>query len=185
VKGARRLLPAVLAALALGACGSDDEGEPIPQASVAEIDRQLDNIRGQIENGSVGACDDIDDDTFPALQAAASDVPPEVDADVRDALQSSVDRLRELIDQECGEISQETETTPEEIDTVTVEEPPEEETVPTETVPPRTTPEEEEDGGTEIPQDGEENQGEGQGQGPLDGTGSPGGGVSPPEGGNE
>ena len=56
----RTTLLALLAASLLGAsCGSDDEGEPIPQESAAVLQDQLDNIQARLDNGSVGACDDI------------------------------------------------------------------------------------------------------------------------------
>jgi outer membrane biosynthesis protein TonB len=141
-RGQRPLL-ALAAGLVIVGCGSDDEGKPIPQASVADIETQLDNIQGQIEEGSLGACEDIKKrgNTFAALESAVDRVPDSVDADVRDALAESVDRLGELVDEECSSREpDQTETTPEPTETITVEEPPPEtETTPppeTETVPP-------------------------------------------------
>jgi hypothetical protein len=146
---------AIAAGMALAGCGSDDEGEPIPQDIAAEIEAQLDNIEGQIEEGSLGACNDIKKpgNTFDAVQAAVERVPERVDPDVRDALSGSVDRLDELIDQECSSREpEEPEPVPEETETVTVPEETEpeetepEETVPEETAPEETVPSEEEPG---------------------------------------
>jgi len=114
---------------ALAGCGSDDEGDPIPGELSASMQQQLDNIQGQVDNGSVGACDDIfaSDGTFRALQQELERLPQRVDADVSDALQESIDRLQQLVQQRCEEIASETETTPE----VTTPEPePEPETTP-------------------------------------------------------
>ena len=145
----RRTLLVVGLAAAFGACGSDEEGEPIPRAVAADLESQLDNIRDQIEDGSPGACEDIKEpnNTFDALQATVGRVPQDVDVDVRDALGQSVDRLSELVDEECASLEDtetETETVPD--DTETIEIP----TVPEETVPTETVPAEEEDG-NELP----------------------------------
>jgi hypothetical protein len=140
MRRAQLTLLALAAGLAIGGCGSDEEGEPIPQGLAADIEAQLDNIQGQIEEGSLGACNDIKKrgNTFDTLQAEVEKVPERVDADVRDALAQSVDRLGELVDDECSSREPETKTTPEETETVTVPE----ETVPEETVPEETVPEE-------------------------------------------
>jgi outer membrane biosynthesis protein TonB len=176
-RGYRTLL-ALAAGLAVVGCGSDDEGNPIPQASVADIETQLDNIQGQIEEGSLGACEDIKKpgNTYATLQSAVDRVPDSVDADVRDALAESVDRLGELVDDECSsrEPEAETKTTPEQTETVTIETTPEEtETVPpeTETVPPE----------EEAPSKEEEKKKEKQPK-KTEGLGGESGGVPVPEG---
>lgn len=179
----RHLIPVLGAALALGGCGSDDEGEPIPRDTSAAIETQLDLIQNRVDAGNPGACADIEennaDGTFAEVDRQIESIPDDVDPDVVDALRDSVDRLKELVGDECDQISQETETTPEPTETVTIEEEPEE-TVPTETVPTETVPEGEEDGGTEIPPGQQKKQEKDKG-GPLDGTGEPGGGVPVPE----
>jgi hypothetical protein len=164
-------LLALAASLAIAGCGSDEEGDPIPQGVAGAIESQLDAIQSRVDAGSPGACEDIegDDDsgTFAEIERQIEALPDGVDQDVADALQESVDRLKDLVREECAAIAEETETTPEQTETVTVpEETVPEETVPEETVPEETVPEE------TVPQDEQQNEGEGQSE---DG-GTPGGG---------
>jgi hypothetical protein len=91
------------------------------------------------------------------LQQIADAVPQNVDAQVRDALQRSLDHLFELLARECeGADQTETETTPTETETVPTEtETVPTETVPTETQPPQTTPDGNSGGGgAGVPEDG-------------------------------
>ena len=173
----------VVVATAFAACGSDQEGEPIPRDVVSAIDIQLDQIRGQIDNGSLGACEDIKqpENTFEVLQAAVDAVPRDVDADVRDALVQSVDRLSELVDERCAsledaeaEAEAETETAPEDTETIEIPTVPEEETPPTETVP-----DEEEENG-ELPPGQEKKLEEPDVIPPDEGSGNSGGGAPAP-----
>lgn len=164
------LLGACLAAAA--GCGADDEGEPIPTESAALLQSQLDNIEARIQNGSVGACEDVlggpRSPNMEPVQQAIADLPDDVDEDVRTGLEDGFDHLFQLVDERCTELREqaeseqqpagpETETVappetvtvpPPETETVA---PPETETVPppeTETVPPAEEPSEEEsDGG--------------------------------------
>jgi hypothetical protein len=135
------------ACLAAAGCGSDDEGDPIPANSAALLQEQLDNIQARIDNGSVGACEDIlsgprSPNVEPVNQAIAQ-LPDGVDPDVRSALQDGFDRLFSLVEERCTELHDEAESQQEE----TPEEPPvvtETETVPppeteTETTPPPET----------------------------------------------
>jgi hypothetical protein len=142
------------ACLGAAACGSDDEGDPIPADSAATLQSQLDNVQARLDNGSVGACDDIlsgpRGPNTDAVNQAIADLPDGVDEDVRSALQDGFDRLFTLVEERCNELredagsQQPTETTEEppvvtETETVPV---PETETVPppeTETVPPPET----------------------------------------------
>lgn len=142
------------ACLAAAGCGSDDEGDPIPADSAALLQDQLDNIQARIDNGSVGACDDIlsgpRGPNVEPVNQAISQLPDGVDADVRSALQDGFNRLFTLVEDRCNELreeeesQQETDTTeepPPEIETETVP-PPETETIPppeTETIPPPET----------------------------------------------
>ena len=159
--------------LAAAGCGADDEGEPIPAESAALLQSQLDNIEARIQNGSVGACEDVlggsRDPNVEPVEQAISDLPDNVSEDVRSGLQDGFDRLFELVEERCTELREqaeseqepaepETETVappetvtvpPPETETETVP-PPETETVPppeTETVPPAEEPSEEESGG--------------------------------------
>jgi hypothetical protein len=170
----------VLAAGLAAGCGSDDEpeGAPIPRQAAAEIESRLGEVERRMAAGG-GACGDIQNDTQPAVDSIVASLPSDVDPDVRDALQESVDRLFELTEQECDEQKgQDTETQeepppPPETETL----PPETETVPpeTETVPPETDTDE-----GEVPpgQDGELPPGQG-GENPGQGNG---GGAIVPEG---
>ena len=141
--------------LAGAGCGSDDEqGEPIPQTTATEIARLLDGVRQRYdaaqEPGKKGACDDIDRDSYPAIEDQIESLPADVDEDVRDALESSLDRLKELTSDGCSNIEDTTteEETPEptepETVTETVPAPPETQTTPSE-------PPEEDDGTKTTP----------------------------------
>lgn len=140
----RHLVAVAGAAVLLAGCGSDDERGPgIPTEAVAAIEQRLDEIQRRFDdatqNDNVGACNDIDSDSFRAIEQTVAGLPSDVDPDVRDALESSLERLRQLTEEGCAEVEPaETDTTPEETtppETVT-------ETVPEETTP-ETVPEEE------------------------------------------
>jgi hypothetical protein len=134
------------ACLAAAGCGSDDEGDPIPADSAATLQAQLDNIQARLDNGSVGACDDIlsgpRGPNVDAVNQAIASLPDGVDQDVRSALQDGFDKLFTLVDDRCNELRDEADA---QQDTDTSEEPPvvtETETVPppeTETVAPPET----------------------------------------------
>jgi hypothetical protein len=133
------------ACLAVAGCGSDDEGDPIPADSAAVLQDQLDNVQARLDNGSVGACDDIlsgpRGPNVEAVNQAIAQLPDGVDEDVRSGLQDGFDKLFSLVDERCNELREETESQ----GTDTAEEPPvvtETETVPppeTETVAPPET----------------------------------------------
>jgi outer membrane biosynthesis protein TonB len=171
------LLVLLGACLAAAGCGSDDEGEPIPAESAALLQSQLDNIEARIQNGSVGACEDVlggprDPNTEPVEQAI-SDLPDNVSEDVRSGLQDGFDRLFTLVEERCADLREQAESQQEPAEpepepepapppeTVTVPPPetetetettppPETETTPspeTETLPPAEEPSEEESDG--------------------------------------
>jgi hypothetical protein len=142
----RKLIPLLLivAALLGAGCGSDEETKPsIPQQSAQDLDSRLDEVQRRFDAGG-GACDDIVNDSQPAVESILASMPASVDPDVRDALNESFDRLFELTAEQC-EGDQQT-TTPTETETVTTETSTTEttatetETTPTETVPTETTP---------------------------------------------
>jgi hypothetical protein len=128
------------ACLAAAACGSDDEGDPIPQDSAATLQDQLETIQARIDNGSAGACDDIlsgpRGPNLEPVNQAISQLPDAVDADVRSALQDGFDRLFTLVEDRCNELREEEESQQQ---TDTIEEPPPVIETETETVPPPET----------------------------------------------
>jgi hypothetical protein len=166
------ILVLALAAGAATGCGGDDEepeGAPIPRQAAVDLESRLAEVERRMDAGG-GACADIQNDTRPAVDSIVSSLPSGVDADVRDALQESFDRLFQLSEQECDEqAGQEPEPEPvpppdtdtETEETVTVPPPEETETVAppeeTETVPP---PE-------EVPPEDEDDSGQGNGGGAL------------------
>ena len=104
---------ALLAALALlgAGCGkSENKGKPIPSAQVAELNKQLDAVERRFNVGD-GACDDIRNDSEPAIRSLLDQIPSSVDRKVRDALRQSVDRLFQLSASQCDS-TKDTETTP-------------------------------------------------------------------------
>ena len=145
---------AAAAALAVAGCGGDDEpqGEKLPPEITKTLLQQLESVGDRVAAGVSGACADIDTEAssvgnLAPIDEALNSIPPDVDPEIRAALEQSIERLTQLVDQECDEIrsaesgQQDTtdETTPTE--TVTTET----ETVPTETTettttPPETTP---------------------------------------------
>lgn len=127
-----------LATLAAGAalliptgCGSSDEkeGEPLPQDAVAAISQRLDEVQRRYDAGTrdnnPGACEDIEDDSYRAIDATVEGLPADVDPDVRKALEESLSRLQELTREGCADVE---------------ERRPEPETTPQETPPPQTVP---------------------------------------------
>lgn len=135
---ARTTLVLALAACLAAGCGSDEEGRPIPGEIAGELQAQLNSIQDRFEFPDGAACGDITAGTDPnttRVRNLIDSLPDDVDADVRDALRQSFDRLFELVQRECAEEPEQTETE------TTETEPPPTETIPTETVPPpETTP---------------------------------------------
>jgi hypothetical protein len=142
-------LLAAAAALAVAGCGGDDEpqGKKLPPEITQTLLQQLDSISDRVAAGVSGACDDIYSEdsgvgNIGPIDDALNSIPSDVDPEIRSALEQSIERLTQLVDQECEEIrsaesgQQDTtdETTPTE--TVTTET----ETVPTETTETTTTP---------------------------------------------
>jgi hypothetical protein len=176
----------VLAAAAgLAGCGGDDEqqGEPIPAESAAALEAQLESIENRFEFGG-DACADItgnEDPNTTAVESVLNSLPRNVDADVRDSLEQSFERLFQLVEEQCdAEEGEEAETTPEPEPLP----PPETDTEPTETVPPEEDEEEtvppEEETSPEVPPGQNDEPPPGQG-GEIPGQGGGGGAVVPGE----
>ncbi len=76
-----------------------------------EVQRRFDS--GTDENNP-GACEDIEEDSFPAIQDLVRDLPDSVDPEVQDTLEDGLARLRELTQEGCSDVEPtETETTEE------------------------------------------------------------------------
>ena len=179
------LLLALGACLAITGCGSDDEGgKPIPAEQAAALQRELNSIEARLQQGSVGACEDIfrhpTDPNQSAVERILASLPSDVDPDVRDALEQSFENLWDLAQQECDDKApkepQQTESTPEPEPTPTETEPEQTETTP----PPTDTTTNPED--APQPNDGDGNGNGGGGDesgGAIPDTGGVGGGVGP------
>ncbi len=148
---------AATAALAVAGCGGDDEpqGKKLPTSVTQELQRQLESVGDRVAAGVSGACDDIyseDPDTgnIGPIDEALASIPSDVDPEIRTALEQSIERLNQLVGQECDQIREdeqgvtdtETETTPTETVTTETETVPADttETTPTTPEPPPTTP---------------------------------------------
>jgi outer membrane biosynthesis protein TonB len=103
-----------LAAVTAAGCGSDEEqGSPIPEQAAVDLESRLDEVQRRLDDGSVGACQDITNDSAPMVEGIVASLPQDVDPDVRQALQDGFDRLFTLTDERCAEIqSQEPEPEP-------------------------------------------------------------------------
>lgn len=103
-------LAGACSALVLGACGSSEEpeGDPLPAASVSDIENRLDEIQRRyddaVEDGNLGACNQINSNSLKAIREIIAGLPEGVDADLRDALEKSFARLGNLADEECADI---------------------------------------------------------------------------------
>lgn len=190
------LLAVLGACLALSACGADDESEPIPAESAEVLLRQLDSIQARIEEGSVGACEDVlgspTDPNVEPVEQAIADLPSDVSQDVRTGLEDGFNQLFELVDERCAELREEAEAG-QETDTQTQSQPPppetETETVPetappetdTETVP-ETVPPETDTGKQPVPPAEESPDKGDEGDEGAEGDGGAGGVIAPSEG---
>jgi hypothetical protein len=140
-------LTACAAALAVAGCGGSDEpeGEKLPPEISQTLLQQLDSISDRVAAEVPGACDDIfagaPTGNIEPIDAALSSIPSDVNPEIRSALEQSIDRLKQLVNDECAAISDaaaQDDTTTEEAPVETVTE--ETDTTPTETVTAPTTP---------------------------------------------
>jgi len=180
---------AIVTTLAVSGCGGSDEpeDEKLPSDVTQALLERLDSISDRVAAGVSGACDDIYDESvgdIGPIDDAMASVPNDVAPEIRSALEESIDRLKQLVDDECAEISareqQEQESVPEE-EPAPLETTPDETT--TEETDTETSPETTPDTDTEQPE-----QPQNPGRGP-DGTGPPGqndgGGVEVPSDGDD
>ena len=156
MKRARQLpcMLATVAALGVAGCGDDEEprGKRLPSQVTQTLQQQLESVGDRVSAGVAGACDDIyssdpEVGNVGPIDTALSSIPSDVDPEIRSALEQSIERLTQLVDQECSEIRSSEQEQQEPVE----EEPPAEtvetetETVPSETTetattPPETTP---------------------------------------------
>jgi hypothetical protein len=96
-------LLAISGALWASGCGgsSDKQGKPLPPQQVSELQRELDAAQSRFEHGGAGACSDIQNRSKSDVQAILASIPSSVDADVRDSLRQSFNRLWELASSQC------------------------------------------------------------------------------------
>jgi len=140
----RFLVPILcVAAMVLGACGGDDKGKGVPSTTASGLLAELGAVQRRLDQGSVGACEDVLDESVPAIQKQIDSLPDDTDADLRTALEESFTKLRTLSEQECDKRRQEAEdkkkdTTAETTPPPTTTEAPPPPTT-TETTPPPTT----------------------------------------------
>jgi outer membrane biosynthesis protein TonB len=139
-------LTLLLATLALAACGGDDKGKGLPSTTASQLLSELNAVQNRIDQGSVGACEDVLNESVPALQKEVDGLPDDTDAGLRTALDDSVSNLRSVTEQDCDTKRQKaqdkkpetTETTPTPTPTETTPPPTTTETTPTTTT--ETTP---------------------------------------------
>ena len=123
----------VVAGLALAGCGGDSEGESdIPASEAATLLGQLEEVQANVD---VGSCFVAADET-ENLITEIEDLPDEVEADLRRALENGAEQLQVLL--QDPDQCERPETTTEE--TTTEEETTEEETKTRETTTEPTTP---------------------------------------------
>jgi hypothetical protein len=171
------LLLVLAAALAAG-CGADEETKPsIPPASAQSLNARLAEVQRRFEVGG-GACDDITNDSQPAVQTILTSLPSSVDKDVRSALTESFDRLFELAAEQCDSQQTQTDTTPTTDTTETTETTDTTTTDTTDTTHTDTTPTDSTPTTETTPPPTDEN-GDGNGNGNSNGNGNGGGSPGP------
>ena len=187
-----------LTVLGMTACGSDDPGKGLPSSTASNLLQELASVERRLDQGSVGACEDVLEDSVPAFEEQLGALPEATDPSLRTALEDSFAKLHTLSERECDERRQrardrkrETDTTP--VPTPTVPAPPPPTPEPTPPTTTETTPEPDQgdedkgkgkdkdkgrDKGTEQPKEDSSDQSRGTQQ-PQGGTG---GGVDPEDG---
>lgn len=145
------LLLGALAALALAACGGDeDRSGLLPAGDAQALSDRLDAVRADVEDGE---CDALAQDLV-RLRNALVALPSSVDPRLRERLEEGVANLAEIAPGQCAEVARgettttetqttETQTTTTAIPTVTTPvetAPPTTTATPTTTTPPTTTP---------------------------------------------
>ncbi len=145
----KRWTARLLAALAVGlvafvvsGCGKDkqEEGPGIPRADASALINRLEEAK---RRSDPFRCNDLRKDTIPALERQVQGLPDNVDADVRQTVEDGIAHLTDLVEQECQQSQQDTqtETTPSTpTETQTTPTPTQTTPTPTQTTPTQTTP---------------------------------------------
>lgn len=156
-----------LLALTLAACGGDEPGEGLPSATARGLTQELAAVQRRLDQGSVGACEDVLNDSVPTIQRRLDSLPEATDPALRSALDDSFAKLRTLSERECDERRQKAEDKKTETETTPTT------PTPTETTPPPTTET------TPEPDKGDENKGKDKGKGKTKGDEGGTGGSTP------
>jgi hypothetical protein len=90
-------LAVVACAAGLAACGGDEEGGPIPQATGETLIAQLDQIESAVQAGECDAAQT----TALAFAQGVNDLPTEVSGELRTRLVEASANLEELIPTQC------------------------------------------------------------------------------------
>ena len=115
-------------------CGQD-EGRPIPTGAARDLVARFDEVKRRVD---ARACNDVREDSLPAIQKEIDGLPANVDKDVRSTLEDGVGRLKELIEADCVEPPK---AAPQETTTPEPDPQPQEDPTPTPDPEPEPTPE--------------------------------------------
>jgi hypothetical protein len=86
---------ALAASLAIAGCGSDDESQgDLPADDAATLLGQLEEVQANLDVGSCFVAADEADNLIADIQ----DLPSDVDADLREALERGAEQLRDLVE---------------------------------------------------------------------------------------
>jgi hypothetical protein len=88
----------VAAAAIVGACGNDSQGRRLSATRASELRSTLTQVEQSVASGN---CNDAAAQA-QTLEQEAADLPKGVNSDLRRALRSSAQRLKTLIEQDCG-----------------------------------------------------------------------------------
>lgn len=91
-------LAAACLSLALGGCGGEEKGRPLPARAANAIVTDLDQLQQRVDDGE---CADVKKGNIPRIQKQIDRLPDDVDEDVRTTLEDGFDRLKQLVDEQC------------------------------------------------------------------------------------
>jgi outer membrane biosynthesis protein TonB len=165
-------------AVALPACGQDEEPRGIPSRDAQYLIAQLDEAERRVQSR---ACIDARQGNLVRIERNVANLPADVNQNVRDALSESVDNLGTLIDETCRERP---EPEPEPTPTETTPEPTTTEPAPTTTEEQPTETQEEPEPDPEPDPDDGKDKGKGNGNGNGGGNGNGNGGAGAGDGGD-